>query len=213
MALRGRLRCLRRQRAARPPHKSPRQRPGLDPTAPPTTRRRLRPGTTSGGWRRETVARSRAPRQGGRGLVEAPADDQRRSGERDEGVGNARATRPVARTSEISREGSRPLTRAAASVPAAASSGSTAVREMNVTPCPARRRSSRTPGDRAPTVRRGPEGAVRPAAARPRSPGGRRHPPHHDQRLGAEIVERDRLPCKAVLRRADEDDLVAEKGS
>ena len=35
---------------------------------------------------------------------------------------------------------------------------------------------------------------------------------HHDQRLGAEIVQRHRLSGKAVIRRADENDLVSEEG-
>ena len=77
----------------------------------------------------------RSPASAGQ-LVDAPADDHPaslRARELDERVRGARGVRPDARTSEISRFASSPSTRAAVSVPAA-SSGSTAEREMNVTP-------------------------------------------------------------------------------
>src|SRR5512132_2417359 len=71
-------------------------------------------------------------------LMEAPADDHGTFSRANST--NASATRlgvrPVERTSEISRVGSRPFTRAAARLPLA-SSGSIDEREMNVTPWPA----------------------------------------------------------------------------
>ena len=67
-------------------------------------------------------------------LAEAPADDHSRARANSTNASATRVdTRPPARTREISRDGSRPRTRASASVPVS-SSRSTAVREMNVTP-------------------------------------------------------------------------------
>src|SRR5262245_9411597 len=72
-------------------------------------------------------------------LPQPPTDNHEESFARAKST-NASAARvgdrPAGRTSEISRMGSCPLTRAAASVPAA-SSASTPEREMNVTPYPA----------------------------------------------------------------------------
>src|SRR5438067_13758688 len=74
-----------------------------------------------------------------RKLAKAPADDHATSLARAKSM-NASAARvgdrPAGRTSEISRTGPCPLTRAAASVPAS-SSASTPDREMKVTPYPA----------------------------------------------------------------------------
>src|SRR5439155_13136489 len=72
-------------------------------------------------------------------LAEVPADDHvgRRERANSTNAWAARVSaRPLARTRKISRTGSRPRTRAIAIVPAARSD-SIAVREMNVTPCPA----------------------------------------------------------------------------
>src|SRR5438034_9646096 len=74
-----------------------------------------------------------------RELTETPADDHVDSLARANSTKASAARegeRPAGRTSEISRAGSRPFTRAVASVPAA-SSASTPEREMKVTPKPA----------------------------------------------------------------------------
>ena len=149
-----------------------------------------------------------------RQLGEAPADDHFASSARANSTNASAArvaVRPAARTSEISRFASSPSTFADVSVPAA-SSDSTAEREMNATPypaCTALRTDSCSPSSRP---------HVEVAQAQPQAAqlvlddlADAGAFLHHDHVLAAQLVDRDGASGEGMAGRAREDHLVVEE--
>ena len=214
---RGRSRSRRRARGSRRRPRRPRPRPQPGRTAPPSRRRSAAPAARSAASARSPRAAAARPRTSSsrpasssspqRTITRrAPRARRRRTPRR-----RAWATGPEARTSAISRTGSSPSTRAAASVPAASSASIAELRDE---------RDAVAGDDRA--LDRLLQAELEPdvEVAQPRA----RAPQlvldhlthagallHHDQRLLAQLVQRDGAAGEPVARQRREHDPVAEE--